>query len=324
MNCPNCGAGTNAYGIFQGRGLIHCMQCHTEFNYYGDAYMYVKIGDKKIGRDYPCFLVAEIGINHNGDINIAKHLIDIAAQSGWDAVKFQKRTIDVVYTQEELAKPRESVFGNTNGDLKRGLEFGEKEYAEIDKHCRKKNILWYASGWDEESIDFLTKFGVPAIKIASASLTDDKLLRHARSKGLPLILSTGMSTLDQVNHAVNTLGKKDLVLLHTCSTYPSEYKDLNLRIIGLLREIFWIPIGYSGHETGLASTVAAVALGANMVERHITLDRAMWGSDQAASLGPSGIMQLARDIRIVEEALGTDRKIVLESEMPIMAKLRRK
>jgi N-acetylneuraminate synthase len=325
MKCPTCSASTNNNGIYKGRGLVHCLQCSTTFDHYGDKHMYVKIGDKKVGRDYPCFLVGEIGINHNGDIAIAKHLIDIAAQSGWDAVKFQKRTIDVVYTPEELAKPRESIFGNTNGDLKRGLEFGIREYKEIDEYCRKKGILWYASGWDEASIDFLAKFEVPALKVASASLTDDNLLLHVRSKGLPTVLSTGMSTLDQIAHAVDVLGKKNLILLHTCSTYPSEYRDLNLKIIGLLREVFGVPVGYSGHETGIASTVAAVALGANMVERHITLDRAMWGSDQAASLGPSGIMHLARDIRLVEEALGSSlKKDILESEIPIMKKLRRK
>jgi N-acetylneuraminate synthase len=319
--CPHCGAGLNEFGIYKGSS-IYCTNCKKEWVTKVDG---VKIGKKNIGTGFPCFLVGEIGINHNGDVSIAKHLIDIAAGAGWDAVKFQKRTIDVVYTKEELAKPRESVFGSTNGDLKRGLEFGLKEYVEIDNYCRKKDIIWYASGWDEASIDFLADFDIPCFKVASASLTDDFLLRHVRSKGKPVILSTGMSTQGQVDHAVfDVLGTKDLVLLHTCSTYPSATSDLNLNVIKTLKEGFKIPVGYSGHETGLPSSSAAIALGVCMIERHITLDRAMWGSDQAASLGPSGILQLARDVRLVEEALGDGVKRIMESEVPIMKKLRRK
>jgi N-acetylneuraminate synthase len=284
----------------------------------------VVIGNRKIGNGNPCYLVAEIGINHNGNINLAKHLIDIAVSAGWDAVKFQKRTIDVVYTSEELAKFRESPFGSTNGDLKRGLEFGQKEYEEIDQYCKEKKITWFASGWDEASIDFLEQFKIPCFKIASASLTDDNLLWHIRSKGTPIILSTGMSTLEQIDHAIRILGKENLILLHTCSTYPSAYEDLNLNVITLLKDLYNIPVGYSGHETGLSPSIAAVAMGACMVERHITLDRSLWGSDQAASLGPSGIIQLVRDIRLVEQAMGDGIKRVMESEIPIMKKLRRK
>jgi len=284
----------------------------------------VMIGKRKVGDGNPCFIIAEIGINHNGDINIAKKLIDLAAFAGCDAVKFQKRTIDVVYSAEELAKPRENPFGTTNGDLKYGLEFGLKEYKEINKYCRDKKIMWFASCWDEGSVDFIEQFKVPCYKIASASLTDDGLLKYTRAKGKPIILSVGMSTLEQVDHAIKVLGKKDLIILHTCSAYPSEYSDLNLKVIPALRERYNVPVGYSGHETGLASSSAAVAIGACVVERHITLDRAMWGSDQAASLGTSGIIKLVKDIRLVETSLGDGVKKVTEKEIPIISKLRRK
>ena len=284
----------------------------------------VKIGKKKVGDGQPCFIIAEIGINHNGDINIAKKLIDLAAFAGCDAVKFQKRTIDVVYSAEELAKPRENPFGTTNGDLKYGLEFGLKEYKEIDKYCRGKNISWFASCWDEGSVDFIDKFKVPCYKIASASLTDDELLKHTRAKGRPIILSVGMSTLKHIDHAIEVLGKKDLIILHTCSAYPSDYNELNLKVISALRERYNLPVGYSGHETGIPSSSAAVALGACIVERHITLERSMWGSDQAASLGSSGIIRLVRDIRLVEMSLGDGIKRVTEKEIPIISKLRRK
>jgi N-acetylneuraminate synthase len=284
----------------------------------------VKIGNKKIGEGQPCFIVAEIGINHNGDINIAKKLIDLAAFAGCDAVKFQKRTIDIVYSAEELAKPRESPFGTTNGDLKYGLEFGRKEYKEIDKYCRDKKIMWFASCWDEGSVDFIDQFKVPCYKIASASLTDDELLKYTRAKGKPIILSVGMSTLAQVDHAIKVLGKNDLIILHTCSAYPSEYDELNLKVIPALRERYNLPVGYSGHETGLPSSSAAVAMGACIVERHITLERSMWGSDHAASLGTSGVIKLVRDIRLVEMSLGDGVKKVIEKEISIISKLRRK
>ena len=284
----------------------------------------VKIGQRNIGDGYPCFIVAEIGINHNGDVDIAKKLIDIAVFSGCDAVKFQKRTVDIVYSAEELAKPRETPFGATNGDLKYGLEFGRKEYKEIDRYCKAKKIMWFASCWDEASVDFIDQFNVPCYKIASASLTDDGLLRYTRAKGKPIILSCGMSTIEQLDHAIKVLGMKDLIILHTCSTYPSDYKELNLKTIISLKERYKIPVGYSGHETGIPSSTAAVALGACVVERHITLERSMWGSDQAASLGPSGIIKLVRDIRLVELSLGDGVKQVYESEKPIIVKLRRK
>ena len=283
----------------------------------------VKIGSHLVGAGHPCFVIAEIGINHNGDLDIAKRLISVAVAAGCQAVKFQKRTVDVVYTQEELARPRESPFGETNGDLKHGLEFGIEQYRAIDRYCKDVNILWFASCWDEASVDFIDQFDPPAYKIASASLTDDALLRHTRSKKKPIILSTGMSTSEQVAHAVDVLGRNELVILHTCSTYPSAYNELNLRVIQSLGDRYGVPIGYSGHETGLPSTIAAIALGARMVERHITLDRAMWGTDQAASLEPNGITRLVRDIRLVESALGDGVKKVVPSELPILKKLRR-
>ena len=285
--------------------------------------MAVVIGKHTVGPGNPCFLVAEIGINHNGDLNVAKQLIDIAVNAGWDAVKFQKRTVEVVYSAEELARPRESPFGVTNGDLKRRLEFSKEQYDQIDAHCRARDIAWFASPWDEASVDFLESFAVPCYKVASASLTDDNLLRHLRSTGKPIILSTGMSTLAQIDHAVDVLGHEQLVILHATSTYPAQYEELNLRVIPMLVQRFGVPVGYSGHETGIASSVAAVALGACVVERHVTLDRAMWGSDQAASLGPNGITLLARDIRLAEAALGDGQKRLLDTEVPIMQKLRR-
>lgn len=283
----------------------------------------VRIGSKIIGSGRPCYVVAEIGINHNGDIDLAKKLINVALGADCDAVKFQKRTIDVVYSPEELAKHRESPFGTTNGELKRGLEFEQEEYEEIDRYCRQVKIDWFASCWDEASVDFISQFNVPCFKVASASLTDDHLLRHTRAAGKPIILSTGMSTLDEVDHAVEVLGKHDLVLLHACSTYPAYYEELNLSVIDVLRERYGVPVGYSGHETGLPSSVAAAVLGACVIERHITLDRSMWGSDHAASLEPNGITRLVRDIRLIEKSKGDGVKRVLEREQPIIKKLRR-
>jgi len=283
----------------------------------------IRLGKTPVGDGHPCYIVAEIGINHNGDLDITGKLIELAAQSGCQAVKFQKRTVEVVYTAEELSRPRESPFGTTNGDLKYGLEFGLEQYRAIDRACAEKGIAWFASCWDEASVDFIDQFQVPCYKIASASLTDDDLLRYTRARGRPILLSTGMSTLEQIDHAVEVLGRQDLVLLHTCSTYPAEYGELNLHVIGTLRERYGVPVGYSGHETGLSTTIASVALGACVVERHITLDRAMWGSDQAASVEPQGFMRLVRDIRLVEMALGDGVKRVIDREVPIMKKLRR-
>jgi N-acetylneuraminate synthase len=283
----------------------------------------VKIAEREIGPGHPTFVVAEIGINHNGNLKTAKQLIDAASLAGCDAVKFQKRSIEVVYSAEELARPRESPFGATNGDLKRGLEFGADQYAEIDRYCADKDMMWFASCWDESSVDLIEQFKPPCYKIASASLTDDNLLRHHRKTRRPLIISTGMSTLAQIDHSVEVSGQRDLILLHTTSTYPSAITELNLRAVPELRERYNVPIGYSGHEVGLYTTLAAVVLGACVVERHITLDRAMWGSDQAASVEPQGFARLVKDIRAVESAMGDGVKKVYPSEVPIMQKLRR-
>lgn len=283
----------------------------------------VKIADKIIGDGHPCFVIAEIGINHNGQVGLAKKMIDIAVTTGCDAVKFQKRTVDVVYTKEELAKERKSVFGNTNGDLKRGLEFSREQYYEIDKYCRERGILWFASCWDEGAVDFINEFNPPCYKIASASLTDDNLLKYTKAKGKPILLSTGMSTMEEIRHAVKILGEDNLVIYHCTSTYPSNADEMNLRVIETLKKEFNCPIGYSGHERGVTPSVLAVALGANSVERHITVDRTNWGSDQAASLELAGLSHMVRDIRQVPALLGDGKKVVYSRELPIIEKLRR-
>ena len=285
--------------------------------------MGVLLGDRFVGDGEPCLFIAEIGINHNGSVPQALKLIDVASLAGCGAVKFQKRTVDVVYTAEELAKPRESPFGETNGDLKRGLEFGQADYEQIDAYCRSRDVPWTASCWDEASVDFINQFDPPFYKIASASLTDDALLQRTRATGKPIVLLTGMSSMAQIDHAVEVLGKQDLVLLHCCAAYPARYEDLHLRAMATLRDRYGLPVGYSGHETGLPSSVAAVALGACIIERHITTDRALWGSDHAASLEPNGIMRLVRDVRLVESAMGDGDKRVLPVEVPVMEKLRR-
>ena len=284
----------------------------------------VRIGNKLVGYVHPAYIIAEIGINHNGSLDIAKKLIDAAFLSGCDAVKFQKRTIEVVYTPEELAKPRENPLGPTNGDLKRGLEFSHDQYAVLDKYCREKGIAWFASCWDEGAVDFIETFNPPCYKIASASLTDDNLLKYHRKCGKPLILSTGMADMPIIEHAIEVLGKDELIVLHCTSTYPSKVEELNLKGIITLKEKFpEIPIGYSGHEVGLATSLAAASLGACVLERHITLDRAMWGSDQAASVEPQGFMRLVRDIRTAEAAMGDGYIKIYDSEKPIINKLRR-
>jgi N-acetylneuraminate synthase len=284
----------------------------------------VKIGDKIIGENQPHYIVAEIGINHNGSLETAKNLIDTAVSCGADAVKFQKRTVDVVYTPEELAKPRENVFGPTNGDLKRGLEFGLEQYTEIDNYCKEKNIHWLASCWDEKSVDFIEQFNPPAYKIASASLTDDDLLLHHRKYDRPMIISTGMSSMEEIEHAVDVLGLDKLVICHSTSTYPAKSEELNLKMVQTLLDKFPVPIGYSGHEVGLTPSFTAGILGAQIIERHITADRSMWGSDQAASMEPRAFESLVNYLRSLEETLGDGVKKVYDSEIPIREKLRRK
>ncbi len=283
----------------------------------------VKIGDRLVGENHPAFVIAEIGINHNGSLELAKKLIAAAVVAGCDAVKFQKRTVDVVYTPEDLARPRENPFGSTNGDLKSGLEFERAEYAEIAAYCKSNNILWFASAWDEASVDFLEQFDPPCYKIASASLTDDNLLKHHLKYQRPIVLSTGMSTLEQIDRAVEILGKDNLIIMHCTSTYPSQPAELNLRTISTLKQRYGLPIGYSGHETGLSASIAAIALGACAIERHITLDKTMWGSDQSASVESQDFIELVRNIRTVETALGDGVKRVYDSEVPILKKLRR-
>lgn len=284
---------------------------------------HVQIGDRRVGAGEPVFLVAEIGINHNGSLDLARRLIAAAAAAGCHAVKFQKRTIDAVYSASELARPRESPFGTTNAELKRGLEFGYDDYAVIDHACRDAGLLWFASCWDEASVDFIDAFNPPCYKIASPCLTDDALLRRHRETGKPLLLSTGMSTLDQIDRAVAQLDRDRLLLMHCTSSYPAQVDELNLRLIPQLVERYGVAVGYSGHEVGLTTTVAAVALGACAVERHLTLDRAMWGSDHAASVEPDGFARLVKYVNAVERALGDGVKRVYDSEVPAMRKLRR-
>jgi N-acetylneuraminate synthase len=286
----------------------------------------VQIGGKLVGDNRPCFIVAEIGLNHNSDINIAKKLIDSAVKAGCDAVKFQKRTPEKCVPHDQWDVERDTPWGRmTYIDYRHKMEFGKDDYGEIDSYCRKKDILWFASCWDEDSVDFINQFNPPCYKIPSAGLTDAGLLMHTRAKNKPIILSTGMSTMEQINKAVEILGPENLVILHCVSTYPAKSEELNLSAIQTLKQQFpHIPIGYSGHEVALSPSIMAAALGACMIERHITLDRAMWGTDQAASMEPRGIQLLVRDIRTWKAAKGDGIKRVLESEVPIMAKLRRK
>ena len=285
---------------------------------------YVEIGDRRVGAGQPTFIIAEIGLNHNGDIEIAKKLIDAATLAGCDAVKFQKRTPELCVPAEQRDMMRETPWGlMTYMEYRYRVEFGEKEYSEIDRHCRERGIIWFASCWDEPSVDFIEKFAPACHKIASASLTDDGLLKHINSKKRPMILSTGMSTMEQILHAVSLLDRDKLLIAHSTSTYPSKPDELNLSMIRTLQEEFDNPIGYSGHEVGLQTSYAAVVLGACFVERHLTLDRAMWGSDQAASVEPHGIARLVRDIRVIEKALGDGIKRIYESEKPIIRRLRR-
>lgn len=285
----------------------------------------IKIAGREIGDDLPVFVVAEIGINHNGDVNIAKELTKMAVEAGCDAVKFQKRSLELCYTPEELAAPRESPWGKTNGDQKHGLEFGLKEYTEIDKYCRELGIMWFASPWDEPSVDFLEQFDPPCYKIPSARVRgEDGFLRYVRSMGRPIIMSTGACEMDHIDHAVSVVGRENLALTHCVLKYPCESANLNLRMIQVLRDRFSVPVGYSGHEKGVATSVMAAALGAVIIERHITLDRTMYGSDQAASLERPGLEHLVRDLRVWERARGNGRKHVLPEEEVNFQKLRRK
>jgi N-acetylneuraminate synthase len=271
------------------------------------------------------FITAEIGINHNGDMEITKRLIDGAVDAGCDAVKFQKRTIDIVYTAEELDVYRESPWGKTNRVQKEGLEFSEDEYDEIDKYCKDNDIHWFASAWDLPSQKFLQQFDLKYNKIASALLTYDDLLEEVSKEGKHTFISTGMSTLEEIENAVNIFKKNKcpFELMHTNSTYPMKNEDANLNVIKTLQDHFNCDVGYSGHETGRVVTVAAVTLGATSIERHITLDHAMYGSDQAASINLFDLKMLVDDIKTVKASLGSPEKRVMDTEIPIKAKLRK-
>ncbi len=278
-----------------------------------------------MGDGHPVYVIAEIGINHNGSLDVAKKLIEGAAHAGCDAVKFQKRTPELCVPMDQRSIERDTPWGRmTYMDYRYKVEFGFDEYSEIDRYCRELGIDWFASCWDEEAVDFMEQFNPPCYKAASASLTDLTLLKKTKATGRPLIISTGMSTMEEVDGAVAALGRDNLVLAHTNSTYPCPVEELNLRMIGTLKSLYpEVPVGYSGHEVGLATTWAAVALGAVFVERHVTLDRAMWGSDQAASVEISGMSRLVSNIRDIEKALGDGVKRVYDGEAAARKKLRR-
>jgi len=265
----------------------------------------IDIENKKVGEDQPVYIVGEIGINHNGDLNIAKKLVKEAFLAGMDAVKFQKRTPEICVPKEQQSQMRDTPWGYISYlDYRYKVEFGVDEYREIDKLCKELGITWFVSVWDELSVDFMEQFSPACYKVPSASMTDLPLLKKLRSTGRPLILSTGMSTMNQIRTAINEIGNENLVITHTTSAYPCPPDELNLKMIETLKKEFECPIGYSGHEVGLVPSAVAVALGACLVERHITLDRAMWGSDQAASVEPQGMEKLVKYIRVTEQALG--------------------
>jgi len=315
----------------------------------------VRISSRVVGQEEPVLIIAEIGINHNGDVELAKRLIDSAVEAGADAVKFQKRTVDIVFSEEEREQPRDvprwllevairrnalpkasvarlqkSNFSDTrNGDQKYALELNETEYHEIDQYCKEKGILWFASPWDEEAVDFLEQFDPPAYKVASASLTDDHLLTHIRSKGRPIILSTGMSTMDMVRHAVAILGTDQLVVMQCTGTYPKDPNQvlpmINLKVMETYQKEFpGVPIGFSGNDSGIVPTFAAVAMGATVIEKHLTLERGMWGSDQASSVEPGPFKTLCSWIRLYEVARGDGVKVIYAEEAEAAKKLRRK
>ncbi|MGA1868175.1 MAG: N-acetylneuraminate synthase family protein [bacterium] len=284
----------------------------------------IEIGGRPVGEKCSAYIIAEIGINHNGDLNIAKKLIDSAVLAGCDAVKFQKRTPELCVPPEQKNLVRETPWGNmTYLEYRHRLEFGRDEYAEIDRYCKERGITWFASCWDKPSVDFMEQFNPVCYKIASACLTDDQLLQHCNSKRRIMIISTGMSTIEQIRHATSLIDNEKLLIAHCTSSYPCKPEELNLSMIRTLQKEFSCPIGYSGHETGLQTTCAAILLGACFIERHITLDRALWGSDQAASIEPPGLMRLVRDIRIIEKALGSGEKQIYQSELPLLERLRR-
>jgi N-acetylneuraminate synthase len=283
----------------------------------------VSIGDRKVGAKQPVFVIAEIGINHNGNLEIAKRLIEAASAAGCDAVKFQKRTPNLCIPDSYRDVLRETPWGIISYlEYRQRIEFRENEYRQIDSYCSQIGIPWFASCWDLPSVEFMASFNPPCYKVSSAMLTNHDLIRRINSKGVPVILSTGMSTMAEIRQASALVDPQNLMIAHCTSSYPSKNEELNLRMIQTLMDEFNNPIGYSGHEVGLQTTLAAVVLGASFIERHITLDRAMWGSDQAASVEPHGFTRLVRDIRVIESALGDGVKRVYDSELAVRDKLR--
>ncbi len=285
----------------------------------------VQIGDRRVGDGEPVYIIAEIGINHNGNLNMAKKLIDGAVFAGCDAVKFQKRTPELCTPIDQWQIERDTPWGRmTYIDYRRKIEFGLNEFTEIDTYCKHKGIHWFASAWDECAVEFIEQFNPVTYKVASATITDIDLLQKIHTTGRPVILSTGMSSMEQIEHAISLFDINNLLLAQSTSTYPCKLNELNLKVIHtFLQKYQGIPIGYSGHETGLAPSYAAVALGASFIERHITLDRALWGTDQSASVEITGMFRLVKDIRDIEKALGDGHKIVYESERPAQVKLRK-
>ncbi|MEE2960663.1 MAG: N-acetylneuraminate synthase family protein [Myxococcota bacterium] len=283
----------------------------------------LRLRDKTIGDGYPCYIIGEIGINHNGEMEVAKSLIDVAVKAGCQAVKFQKRTPELCVPKEMWDVQRETPWGMMSYiDYRHRMEFTGEQYAEIASYCDERGIHWFSSCWDVSSVDFMERFDPICYKIASASLTSEGLLKKLKATGRPVLLSTGMSTMDQIRQAVRFLDPENLAIAHCTSAYPCPTENINLRMIHRLKEEFSCPIGYSGHELGLQVSCAAVTLGATFVERHITLDRAMWGSDQSASIEPQGLNRLVRDIRVIEAAMGDGIKRIYESEEPLIKRLR--
>lgn len=284
----------------------------------------IDISGTKVGHGKPTYLIAEIGINHNGDLDVAKRLIDVAAEAKCQAVKFQKRTPELSTPDNQKNVLRETPWGTmTYLEYKKKIEFEAEEYTELAKYAAEKRVHWFASPWDVPSVEFLELQGTQAHKIASASITDLNLLKAIRQTGKPKFMSTGMSTIEEIDKAVDAIGRENLILMHSTSSYPLNPEEANLKMIETLRHRYEVPVGYSGHETGLQISIAAVAMGAVALERHITLDRAMWGSDHSASVEPSGLNKLVRDVRVVEAALGDGVKRVYPSEQSSRDKLRK-
>ncbi|HEY4240294.1 MAG TPA: N-acetylneuraminate synthase family protein [Kofleriaceae bacterium] len=285
----------------------------------------MRIGNKLVGDGRPVYVIAELGINHNGSVEVAKRMIDGAVLAGCDAVKLQKRTPELCVPKDQWLLERDTPWGRmTYIDYRHKIEFGVRELSEIDRYCRDRGIQWFASCWDEAAIEVMEDFDPPCYKAASASLTDHALLRAMKATGRPLMISTGMSTMEEIEAAVTVCGRDSLLVAHSTSSYPCPVDAINLNMIGTLRRKYDdLPIGYSGHEVGLSPTWAAVAMGASFVERHLTLDRAMWGTDQAASVEVTGFMRLVTNIRDIEKAFGDGVKRVHESELASRKKLRR-